>query len=240
MRAMTGRIVWAAGLVSLWVSGCGAAKQHAVWEPPDELFHYDPPVRSWESKSSEPAASALDGNGDGTIDGHEALSYFPHEALRISARGLGSSGQPGALVLDTQKGQRYELTVDQVNYRSPEPSDDRGTPRVESALGVRLRARLEAHRDGIDLTNLTEIAGAADRGSLAGTLWLEPLGLAGRAVDALLPAPTPLGDQAIREAMLAAASIRALLEAGDPSVEVRTDLLSTRPLPRRARAISRP
>jgi hypothetical protein len=232
MAAKAVRSSHAALIGALLGAGCaGGTPREVEW--PYEYVEPTIAVRSWDRKAREQAASS------GEITAETALSQFPSEALRITARTLDASGIPGAHALVSALGARYELTIDQLNYRTDTHAD--GANRavaVESGFGVRLRARVKAFQGGIDLADLSAIARAADAGGLTGALTFETVGLEGSVLESLVPEPRAITAESIRDAMRAASILRALLEAGDTSLRVAAEELRRRPLDGRGSATS--
>jgi hypothetical protein len=223
----------AALIGALLCAGCGrGAARELEW--PDERVEPTIAVRSWDRRALQQARRS------GETADENALAQFPSETLRITARAIDASGIPRAHVLVSELGGHYELTIDQLNYRTDTHADGASTAvAVESGFGVRLRARVKAFQGGIDLANLTAIARAADVGGLAGALTFETIGLDGSALDSLVPEARALTAESLRDAMKAASSLRALLEAGDPSLRVAAQELRRRPLEPRGSATSR-
>jgi hypothetical protein len=223
-----------AALIGVLLSaGCGSGAPRAPEWPE---AYVEPPiaVRSWERQARDRVPS------DGETTGENALSQFPNEALRIRARALDAGGTPRASVLVSELGGHYELIIDQLSYRTDTHAQGPSTGIVvESGFGVRLRARLKAFQSGIDLTNLTAIARAADAGGLAGALSFETLGIDGSALEALVPQVRALTAASIRDAMKAASNLRALLEAGDAGLSAAAQELRRRSLDTGESATSR-
>lgn len=223
----------AALIGALLCTGCGGAPPREP-EWPDEHIEPTIAVRSWQRQALQRAAS------DGEITVESALVRFPSEALRISARSLDASGTPRTAALVSQLGGHYELTIDQLSYRTDTHANGATQAvAVESGFGVRLRARVKAFQRGIDLADLTAIARAADVGGLNGSLMFETIGIEGSALEPLLPEPRAINAESIRDAMKVASTLRALLEAGDAGLRVAAQELRRRPLDARGSATSR-
>src|SRR5262245_31811411 len=125
----------AALIGSLLLGGIGCASA-APPEPewPDTTIEPTIAVRSWDTRSSNQE------NSD--ISSADTFARYPSEALRIDAHVLDRAGIPRVSALVSQLGVRYELTIDQLSYRTDPHTEGAIPVAVDSGFGVRLRARV--------------------------------------------------------------------------------------------------
>ena len=103
---------------------------------------------------------------------------------------------------------------------------DEVTIPVYVGIGMRIAADIRAHKGGVALTSLANIAAAAQANALSGTLTVQTLGVTGRSVATALPLPSKLDQTTVENGILALGSSRALIyntsaEAGDVTTSAR-------------------
>lgn len=199
-----------AGIVTLPNETAAARKEFVPTEPlpADQVTYY--PSQS-KTKVTVPWSSLPD---------EEKNALLPIHRASIVTQQLDASGNAAYLAASvTGETGSYVVTMDFMKARVEEIAF--GTSETGYAMvgvGLRVKAQIVTTKVGVNVGSPTALGVAAQAGFVAGSLFVEVIGLDSHDVSLLFPLPSTIDQTSIEKVLEAAASIKSKL--GDPGTRL--------------------
>jgi len=189
----------------------------------------------------------------GTNTAADALNSLPSQGAFVSVRYLDELKNEVSYGTSavTQRNGKYSLITDYVLFEnvpvtieriSKNTSDTDGEEDVTSSssttycalvyrvgIGIRIKADFVALRGGLRISSLSDLAAAAQKHALSGTLWSESLGLTGPKVSTILVQPCQITGLGVQNALRSIDATKELLDEPPKGLRVQPHIISLNP-----------
>ncbi len=159
-----------------------------------------------------------------TLTNAQKLAYLGDTRVVVTLAKETSSGELSYLTgkVTGEKG-KYIAFMDYANFFIDELTDGSTViGRARVGVGLRLVARIQTNKKGIDLGSILKIGFAANKSELSGELEVRAIGVTSKEIQDLLPGSLPnLDESSIQRALEAMAAVKTKIHDPETSVQPR-------------------